>query len=194
MSQEDMTKNGERYDEAFALLDGVREKIMGVLRTITEAEADKRPTEDEWSVGEIAHHLVISEREFMGVVAQLAANAPPHQFDYQEAVRKRPFRIEETWDITITGKFTTPPEKLPMRGKPLAELVKELHDARAHSRQMLAPYRDQDLSVKFFVHPRLGTMTLYERMAQIAYHELKHLKQIERVLARVAPERTLSNL
>ncbi len=29
-------------------------------------------------------------------------------------------------------------------------------------------------------------MTLYERMEQIAYHELKHLKQMERALARLA--------
>jgi len=51
---------------------------------------------------------------------------------------------------------------------------------------MLAPSRDEDLRVKFFAHPRLGTMTLYERMAQLAYHELKHLKQMERALAHLA--------
>ena len=193
MSRDAVAKNRERYDEAFALLDDVREKVMPVLRTLTQAEVDKRPTEEEWSVGEIAHHLAISERQFMSAVANLAADAPPHEFDYKEAVRNRPFRIEETWDITITGRLITPPEKLPTRGKPLAELLKELENARAHSRQILAPYRDQDLSVKFFTHPRLGTMTLYERMAQTAYHELKHVKQIDRVLARVAPERAFSN-
>jgi len=48
---------------------------------------------------------------------------------------------------------------------------------------LLAPFRDQDLSVKFFVHRRMGPMTLYERIAFTAYHDLKHLKQMERALA-----------
>jgi len=54
----------------------------------------------------------------------------------------------------------------------------------------LGPYRDQDLSVKFFVHPHFGIMTLYERMAQLASHELKHLKQMGRALPRLSAART----
>ena len=189
MSQEVVARNRERYDQAFALLDDVREKVMAVLRTITQAEADRHPEEKEWSLGEIADHLAITEREYMAVVAHLAANAKPHEFDYGDVVRSRPFRIEDTWDVAITGKLTTPTELLPTPGRRLAELVRELQAARFHSKEILAPYRDQDLGVKFFVHPRLGTMTLYERMAQLAYHELKHLKQMERVLARLSAAR-----
>jgi hypothetical protein len=190
MGQEAAAKNRERYDQAFALLDGVREKVMAVLRAITQAEADRRPAANEWSLGEIADHLAITERAYVAVVAHLAANARPHEFDYRDVVGNRPFRIEETWDVAITGRLPTPPELLPTPGKPVAELLRALQDARAQSRQTLAPYRDQDLSVKFFVHPRLGTMTLYERMAQLAYHELKHLKQMERALPRLSQART----
>ena len=189
MSQQGVAENRGRYDRAFALLEDVREKVMALLRTITQAEADRRPAEKEWSLGEIADHLAITEREYMGVVAHLAANARPHEFDYGDVVRGRPFRIEDTWDVAITGKLTTPRELLPTPGKRLAELMRELRAARSQSKETLAPYRDQDLSVRFFVHPRLGTMTLYERMAQLAYHELKHLKQMERVLARLSPTR-----
>ncbi|HEY7677721.1 MAG TPA: DinB family protein [Candidatus Methylomirabilis sp.] len=189
MDQQAVAKNRERYDQAFALLDGVREKVMALLHSITQSEADRRPAEDEWSMGEIADHLAITERAYVAVVAHLAANATPHEFDYRDVAGNRPFRIEDTWDVAVTGRLATPSELLPTTGKPLAQLVRGLQDARAHSRQTLAPYRDQDLSVKFFVHPRLGTMTLYERMAQLAYHELKHLKQMERALARLPEAR-----
>jgi hypothetical protein len=183
MDAEVVAKNRERYDQALALLDGVRDKVTAVLRAITQDQADGRPAENEWSLGEIADHLAITEREYIAVVAHLAANARPHEFDYRDVAEKRPYRIEETWDVAVTGRLTTPPNLLPTPGKPLTELLRALQEARAQSRQTLAPYRDQDLSVKFFVHPRLGTMTLYERMAQLAYHELKHLKQMERALA-----------
>lgn len=183
MSQAMVAKNRERYDQALALLDSVREQVMGLLGGVTQAQADRRPAEKGWSLGEIADHLAITERAYVAVVAHLAANAPRRQFDYQDIAAKRPFRIEDTWNVAVTGKLATPPELLPSPGKPLAELLRDLREARSHTRQILATHRDQDLSVKFFVHPRLGTMTLYERLAQLAYHELKHLKQMERVLA-----------
>ncbi len=189
MNQEAVARNRERYDQAFALLDDVRGQVMPVLRTPTQAEADRRPAEDEWSLGEIADHLAITERAYVAVVADLAENARPHEFEYRDVVGSRPFRIEDTWNVAVTGRLATPPELLPAQGKPLAELVRELQAARSRSKEILAPYRDEDLSVRFFVHPRLGTMTLYERMAQLAYHEMKHLKQMERVLSRLSPAR-----
>jgi len=189
MGQEGLARNRERYDQAFAVLDGVREKVVALLHSITQPQADRRPTEDEWALGEIADHLAITEGAYVAVVAHLAANAPPHEFDYRDVVKNRPFRIEDTWDVSVTGRLATPPDLLPTPGKSLAQLVRGLQEARAHSRRILAPFRDQDLSAKFFVHPRLGTMTLYERMAQLAYHELKHLKQMECTLARLPEAR-----
>lgn len=183
--QESVARNRKRYDEAFALLDGARAKVLALLRAVTQAQADRRPADNEWSVGEIADHLAITERAYMAGVADLAANAKPNEFDYEEVVRTRRFRIEDLGDPAVTGKFATPPQLLPARGKPLAELLRSLDGARSESQRILAPYRDQDLGVKFFPHPKVGPITLYERMANIAYHEAKHLDQIERALARL---------
>jgi hypothetical protein len=189
MHGEAVTKNRERYDQAFALLDYVRAQVVAVLRAASQAQADQRPAEDEWSLGEIADHLAITERAYMAVVVNLAAADTPPDADAQAALRNRPFRIEDTWNIAVTGKLKTPAELLPAPGKPLPELMRILQEARARSKEIMAPFRDQDLGLKLFVHPRLGTMTLYERMAQLAYHELKHLKQMERVLPRLSPVR-----
>jgi len=183
MTQDGVARNRERFDRAFALLDDTREKVLDSLRTVDQGQADRRPAENEWSVGEVAHHLAITEREIMAKVADLAANAKPHEYDYDEVIKKRPYRLEDSWDITKTGKGTHPPELTPTPGRPLPELVEGLRAARAHTVQLLAPFRDQDLSVKFFVHRRMGPMTLYERIAFTAYHDLKHLKQMERALA-----------
>ena len=186
MGQGSVARNRERFDRAFALLDDVRARVTAVLHAITQPQADTRPAETEWSVGEIADHLAITERAYVGVVADLAAHANPHEFDYHEIVKNRPFRIEDTWNTEVTGKLPTPSELLPTRGRRLDELIQALQDARSSSRQILTPLRDEDLGVKFFVHPRLGIMTLYERIEQLAYHELKHLKQMEGVLSRLS--------
>ncbi len=185
MAQDGVTENRERYDQAFALMDNSRGQVLAFLRSVTQTQADRRPAENEWSVGEIAHHLAITERDMMARVADHAANARANEYDYGEILKKRPFRIEDSWDISVTGKGEAPPQLIPTAGKSLAELVRGLEDARAHSRQLLAPYRNEDLGVKFFIHRRLGLMTLYERLAFTAYHDLKHLKQMERALARV---------
>jgi hypothetical protein len=186
MSQGSVARNRERYDRSFALLDDVRARVMAVLHAITQPQADTRPADTEWSIGEIADHLAITERAYAGVVAELAAHAKPHEFEYHEIVKNRPFRIEDTWNTEVTGKLPTPSELLPTRGKRLGELIQSLRDARSDSRRILGGFRDADLGVKFFVHPRLGIMTLYERIEQLAYHELKHLRQMERVLSRLS--------
>ncbi len=186
MSQGSVARNREQFDRAFALLDDVRARVTAVLHAITQPQAHARPAENEWSIGEIADHLAITERAYVGVVADLAAHARPHEFEYHAIVKNRPFRIEDTWNTEVTGKLPTPSELLPTRGKRLDELIQALQDARSSSRQILTPFRDEDLGVKFFVHPRLGIMTLYERIEQLAYHELKHLKQMEKVLSRLS--------
>ena len=189
MRQEAIEKHRKQFDEALARLDDVRAKVVALLCTLTQAQADRRPAEDEWSIGEIADHLALTERAYVGGVVDLAATAPPHEFAYQEVLRERKYRVEDLGDVTITGKFPTPPPLLPAAGKPLAELLQALEDARSETRRRLAPFRDQDLSLKFFRHPLLGPMTLYERLANIAYHEQKHVGQIERILSRLASRR-----
>jgi uncharacterized damage-inducible protein DinB len=185
MSQETVAKNRERFDQSFALLDEARGKVLALLGAVTQAQADRRPAEDEWSVGEIADHLAITERQIMVKLADAAANAKPHEYDYAEVLKTRLIRLEDSWDITKSGKGTHPPELTPTPGRPLPELLEGLRAARAHTKELLAPLRDQDLSVKFIVHRRMGPLTLYERMAFTAYHDLKHVKQMERALAGV---------
>jgi uncharacterized damage-inducible protein DinB len=186
MSQDAVAKNRERFDQALAFMDEARDKVLALLGGVSQAQADRRPAENEWSVGEVAHHLAITERAVMEQVVHLAAHAPANEFDYAEAVKARPFRLEDAGDVRITGKAQHPPELTPTPNRALADLVRELRDARTHTRQVLAPLRDQDLSVKFYRHRRFGPMTLYERLRFTAYHDLKHLGQMERALARIA--------
>jgi hypothetical protein len=185
MSDADVGKNHKQFDQALALMEEMRGNVLVLLRTVKQEQADRRPAENEWSVGEIAHHLAITEREIMGKLADAAANAKPHEYDYADVLKKRPLPLEDSWDITKSGKAAHPPELTPTAGKPLPELMEGLRAARGHTKQILAPFRDQDLSVKFLVHRRMGPLTLYERMAFTAYHDLKHLKQMERALARL---------
>ncbi len=187
MSQRGADKNREQFDRAFALMDDARRQVLALLGSVTQTQVDRRPAEGEWSVGEIAHHLALTERQVMAKVADLAAHAVPHEFDHAEVAKARAYRIEDAWDVNVTGKAAHPPELTPTPGRPLAELIRGLQETRAHTRKILAPHRDEDLGVKFFVHARFGPMTLYERLAFTASHDLKHLKQMERALARVRP-------
>ncbi len=183
MSQEAVSRNRERYDQTFALLDEARAKVLALLRTVTQAQADRRPAEGGWSIGEIAEHLALTERAYVGAVADLVANAPAHEYDYAEVLRKRTARVEDAGNVALTGKFVAPPELIPKQGKPLPDLIKGLEDVRTRSKEILAPCRDEDLGVKFFVHRLFGPITLYERLAIVAYHDHKHLEQMETVLA-----------
>jgi uncharacterized damage-inducible protein DinB len=174
-----------RYDATVALIDEARHKVLALLDAVTQAEADRRPGENEWSVGEVAHHIALWECDAMRKLADAAATAKPNEYEHEEVLRKRPYRVEDSWDVSLTGKGKHLPEWTPTPGRPLPDLRQDLEAARARTKQMLGPFREQDLSVKFVSHHRLGPLTIYERLAFAAYHDTKHLQQMERALAAV---------
>jgi len=179
--------NRERFDRTLVLVDEARAEILAFLSRVTQAQADRRPGPAEWSVGEIAHHLALWERGSMARVAELAGAAAPDERIPEDVLRRRPYRLEDSWNVAVTGKGTALPEFIPRPGLPLAELTAVLHQARAHTRLILTPYRDQDLAARIYLHHRLGPITLYERIAFVAYHDRKHLRQMERTMVRLHP-------
>lgn len=62
----------ELAEQARKLYDEVDEELTQLFEGVTEAQADYRPSEDEWNSKEILGHLVASERDVHAWVATLA--------------------------------------------------------------------------------------------------------------------------
>jgi hypothetical protein len=71
------------------------------------------------------------------------------------------------------------------RGRSLADLLAEFSQVRASSLDVLADMRIGDVELsRTGVHPDLGQVTLRQLLATWTVHDLDHLQQIARVMAR----------
>ena len=52
----------ERFEQAFQIADAARQNIIEFLSSVTQEKSQIRPDVDQWSIGEIAHHLILVEK------------------------------------------------------------------------------------------------------------------------------------
>lgn len=175
---------GMAFDAALQVPEKAREKVLTLLTGISQAQSERRPAPEEWSIGEIAHHLVLTERRVVVQIVDLIGAGQEEALDHAQVVARRPFPLEAWADVARSGKAKAPAELIPAAGLKIAGLMADLRAVREETRRTLMPYRQQDLGRLWYHHPRRGPLTLYERIAALGYHELKHLAQMERTLAR----------
>ena len=170
----------QEFDQALQFAEEVREKVLAFLDGISQKESESKPSPEVWSISEIAHHLLLSEQRLSQQILESIANNREGEFNQEEVLAERPFPLEDTADTGKSGKGRAPEPTQPSPGLPMADLLVDLRQARGETRAQLLPLRSRPLGNLWWEHPRFGPMNLYERIRMSGYHELKHLKQLER--------------
>ena len=178
----------QRLDEACAVAGDAVARVRAFLGDVGQAESERRPGPAAWSIGEIAHHLVLVIRRAGAHCPEAVASDPPDRFDYAAVVGKRRFTLPDIADVSKGGKGVAPEAVRPAAGGDIRKLSQDLAGAWEAAAAALRPLRDRDLAPYYYVHYRLGPLTLYEYIAFQGYHTLKHLAQMERTLAQVRAE------
>lgn len=174
-----------RLEEALAVAEEAVARIRALLAHVTQAESERKPDPGAWSIGEIAHHLVLVIRRAGARGPEIVANEPPDRLDYAAVVATRRFTLPDVADVTKGGKGIASGAVVPTPGGDIRKLAEHLRAAWAETKAALWALRERDLGRYYYEHYRLGPLTLYEYVAFQGYHALKHLTQMERTLARV---------
>lgn len=140
---------------------GVLESLLGGLPADWLAGAEGP---DTWTPAQVVSHLVGGERTDWMVRARIIlAQGPERRFD--------PF--DRTGEIHATATV------------PLAETLATFATLRAQNLRELEAWRLTPAQLRLTgEHPELGTVTLKELVSTWVVHDLGHLAQIGRVLAR----------
>lgn len=169
-----------KLDEAIALPEDALARVRAFLAEVSQAESERRPAPDAWSIGEIAHHLVLVTRKFAALL-QIVATQLPDRFDYAGVVAKRRCALPDL----AADKGVAPENVRPTAGGNIQELAQELGVAWEGGKAALRSIAGYDLSRYYWEHYRLGPLTLYEAIALQGYHALKHLAQMKRTLTQI---------
>ena len=159
-------------------LQAARAEVLGEVEGLSQAQADWRPSERDWSVGEVVHHLTIAEIATGKLTTKLTREA-------EAAGRLAPFPADLTQFAPLPASPTeaaeAPAVVWPERGKPIEELIAGMKATRARSRQSIERLATVDPRTMSFKHFRLGDLDLGQWWTLQAEHDVIHLGQLRQI-------------
>ena len=158
-----------------------QERFIAAVSNTTEAQANFRHHENQWTIAEIVEHVSIVNDGFLRLTHKLLKEA--------ESAPKQPktdLNLGHT-SLDENGQQREP-FQAPERVRPKGGV--SIEDSLAKMRVALAGFADiqprleaVDLSDQVFPHPALGPFNAYQWMVLLGEHEDRHRAQIERVKA-----------
>jgi hypothetical protein len=161
-------------------LEAVRADVLKEVEGLSQTQADWKPGENDWSVGEIVHHLTIAEIATGKLTTKLTKEAgaagtlKPFPADLREL---RPLSTEPA------ASAEAPQVVWPERGKPIGPLIIDMKSTRERSRQSVDKLGAIDPRPLVFKHFSLGDLDLSQWWRLQARHDAIHLRQIRDVKA-----------
>ena len=161
-------------------LEAVRADVLREVEGLSQAQADWKPGERDWSVGEIVHHLTIAEIATGKLTTKLTKEAAA-----AGTLKPYPGDLRELAPLSAApaAAAEAPPVVWPEHGKPMAALVADMKSTRARSRESIEKLATIDPRTLVFKHFRLGDLDLSQWWRLQAQHDGIHLRQIRDVKA-----------
>ena len=157
-------------------LDAVRAEVLREAEDLSQAQADWRPSPDDWSVGEILHHLTLAEINTGKLTSKLLKETGSAATPYPPDLAG--FAPLPAWP---PGPREAPPVVRPEKGHPIAQLLHDMRAARERSRQSLERLATVDPRAFTGRHFPLGEMDLGQWWMLQAFHDRDHLQQLRRI-------------
>ena len=163
---------------ALRRLDSVRQQL---LKIVTPLDADifaRRPSETEWSVGEIIEHLALVEDRVRGDLAKAVQREPQHLPFLRRLI---PTAIVASRVVRVKSPQAVTPKQATNKD----EALEQLNHSRSELKLLCEQHGAERLRTVVFKHPFLGPIGGVAAVSFIGYHEQRHLKQIREVLQKI---------
>jgi DinB family protein len=152
--------------------------VLREVEGLSQAQADWRPGENDWSVGEVVHHLTLAEVNTGKLTTKLTREA-----DAAGTARPFPADLKELAPLHAApaAGAGAPPVVWPERARPITALVTEMKAVRERTRQSIDKLAAIDPRPLVFKHFRLGDLDLSQWWRLQVQHDGIHLAQIREV-------------
>ena len=155
-------------------LEAVRAEVLHETESLSQGQADWRPSPDDWSVGEILHHLTLAEINTGKLTSKLLKEEGGGAYPADLAA----FAPLPPWP---PGPREAPPVVRPEKGHPIGQLLHDMRAARERSRQTLERLAAVDPRAHTWRHFAFGELDLGQWWMLQAHHDRDHLQQLRRI-------------
>jgi DinB family protein len=159
-------------------LDSVHQKLIEIVSPLNPELYSQRPTDDEWSVAEIVHHLFLVEDRVIKELERAIAREPQRVGFLRRLI---PTSIVSVRLIRVKAPKAMNPLEAP--AKDLA--IENYNRARTSLKKLCATHGHDRFRKLVFKHPFLGDIDGVATISFIGYHERRHYKQIREVLKKL---------
>jgi hypothetical protein len=168
------------FEEWFAMridvveeLIATRNRLLNEISGLSDAELNKKPDSDTWSVAQVCHHLYLSESVFTQAII--------YGFNKSNGKKAEPKPVQLAVDRTqkaIAPDIVAPGDD-PMDSQQIKEL---LNNSRNQFYEFYNQLEDKSiLAEKSAKHPLFGYTPLDQWVELIYLHEERHIEQIEEI-------------
>jgi len=161
-------------------LERVRADVLREVDGLSQRQADWKPSDKDWSVGEIVDHLTIAETATSKLTTKLLKEV---QAGSAAAIFPHDLSEFSAPPIGSGGGGEAPSVVWPLHGKAIGELVSAMKATRVRSRESVERLAGCDPRRLTFKHFRFGDMDLGQWWRLTAAHDGMHLAQIREVKA-----------
>lgn len=164
-----------------------RRRIVRAIEGLPQAAADWRPAPGEWSLGEVAHHVILAEESMrVAVEKSLARHRAGKRFEPM-AEGEAALSLNELLarrGAFERGPLQAMPEFLPTRGRAVGDLAFELERGAAVSRATFEGLDADLLRALTCPNRNFGLLTLLQWVALVGFHDREHADQMDAIRAR----------
>ena len=162
----------------------VRGRLKALLGSLTDEQISARPEGEKWTIGEIVEHITIVDESTMKICAKLLHKAQEAGKTSDGSVKISDNFVQKGTEIARM-KVEAPTMVQPTGSKSIAESLAKLDATTAALDGMRDLFETTGCDGFTFPHPFFGDITAQEWLALKGGHEMRHLKQIEKVLEKI---------
>lgn len=169
-------------EEIYTALDKMRIKVVETVSNLNEEQANFQPNQEIWSAALIVEHLAKTEANLVRVIGKLLGKAEADNVPSDGKINP-PVSFAAMAERARGERFQAPAFIVPEGAANIAESLKKLSQSRDRLIEMKPRIKAVDCSKVEYPHPFFGNFNLYQWIGFIGVHELRHLAQIENLLA-----------
>ena len=160
-------------DAIWRELEAARADVLREVHDLSQPQSGWRPSPDDWSIGEILHHLTLAEVATGKLTSKLLKEGGGTAGAYPSGLPG--FTPLPPWP---PGPREAPPVVRPESGHSLADLLRDITAARERTRQSLERLAAVDPRALTWRHFSLGELDLGQWWMLQARHDQDHVQQI----------------
>ena len=158
-------------------LDSNHHKLLETVTPLDDTRFKQRPSESEWSVAEIIHHLCLVEDRVIKDLEKGLAREPAKA---GLLGRLMPMPLVAVRAV----RFKSPKLVVPLDVPAKTQVIQNFEAAREKLKALCAQHGSERLRQVVFNHPFLGKLDGTAAVSFVNYHEVRHFKQICDVIKR----------